>query len=125
MLIGFNVLSIHAKHKASEREAAINAFNDKNNPVQVLITSLKVSSTALNLQKDCSDIVFVDIPRNTQLGQQAAGRVIRLGQINGCTIYIITTDHTYNQALQAGTARKMLGVIASYTGMKVTDKESA
>ena len=94
MLIGFNVLSIRAKHKATEREAGINASNDKENPVQVLVTSLKVSSTSLNLQKDCADVILVDIHSKTQAAQQATGRVIRFGQLYSCTICIITTDHS-------------------------------
>lgn len=64
MLVGFNVLSIRAKHNAAEWEAAVSTFNDKENPVQVLVTSLKVSSTSLNLQKDCADIIFVDVSSN-------------------------------------------------------------
>ena len=123
MLIGFNVRSIRAKLKTTEREAAVNAFNDKENPVQVLVTSLKVSSTSLSLQKDCADVIFVDVPSNAQAAQQAAGRVIRIGQLNGCTIYIITPDHSYDQTLQTCAARKILGVIASYTGMTVSEAD--
>ena len=41
MLLGFNVLSIQAKLKTSEREATVNAFNDKVTPIQVLVTTLK------------------------------------------------------------------------------------
>ena len=56
------MLSIRARHKQAEREAAVSAFNDGANPVQVLVTSVKVSATSINLQKDCADVVFVDVP---------------------------------------------------------------
>ena len=49
-----------------EREAAVAAFNDANIPVQVLVTSMKVSATSINLQKDFADVVFVDVPSNAQ-----------------------------------------------------------
>ena len=120
LLLNFNVLSIRAKHLLSEREAAVTAFNDDQNPVQVLVTSVKVSATSLILQKDCADVIFVDVPSNAQSTQQAAGRVTRIGQKRACSIYILTTDHSYDQVLQATAARKMIEVIAAYTNRKAT-----
>lgn len=125
LLLNFNVLSIRAKHLLAEREAAVAAFNDFGNHVQVLVTSVKVSATSLNLQKDCADVIFVDVSFNAQSTQQAAGRVIRIGQQRACTIYILTTDYTYDQVLQATAARKMIAVIAAYTNRKVTEADLA
>ena len=85
-------------------------FNDKACTVHILITSNRISSTAINLQKDCSTVIFVDVPSNAQSTLQAAGRVIRIGQKQRCTIYILTIDHTYDQVLQATAARKMIGM---------------
>ena len=39
IVLGFNVISIRAKNKSQEREAAVSAFNDPRNAVQVLVTS--------------------------------------------------------------------------------------
>ena len=69
LLLNFNVLSIRAKHLLPEREVAVAAFNDPNNLFQVLVTSVKVSATSLNLQKDCADVIFVDVPSNAQSTQ--------------------------------------------------------
>ena len=68
-------------------------------------------------------MVFVDVPSNAQPTQHAAGRVIRIGQQKACTIYILTTDHSYDQVLQAAAARKMVAVIAAYTNRAITDAE--
>lgn len=42
--------------------------------------------------------------------------MIRIGQRRSCNLYIITTDHSYDQVLQATTAKKMISIIAAYTG---------
>ena len=94
LLLGFQTLTIRARHKSSERDRAIALFNDPESAFQVLVTNVKVSSTALNLQGDCSAVIFVDVPSNAQSTQQAACRVIRIGQRKACNIYILTTDHT-------------------------------
>lgn len=91
--------------------------------MQLLVTSFKVSATSFNLQKDCADVVFVDVPSNAPSIQQAAGRVIRIGQQLACTIYIITTDHSYDQVLQAAAAREMIGVIVAYNSRTIFEDE--
>ena len=97
LLLNFNELSICARHLVPEREAAVDAFNDVKNPVQVLVMSESVLAISLNLQKDCADVMFVDVPSNAQSTQQAVERVIRKGQRRACNIYILTTDHSYDQ----------------------------
>ena len=76
-LIGFNIAGIRAQHKTAERDDIVDAFNDKSNPLQILITSLRISATALNLQNDCSDVIFIDTPSNAQNALQAGGRVLQ------------------------------------------------
>ena len=48
-LIGFNIAGIHTQHKTAECDDIMDAFNDKSNPLQILVTSLRISATALNL----------------------------------------------------------------------------
>ena len=86
LVLGFNVISIRAKYKLKEREGAVAAFNDPDNPVQVLVTSLKVSSVAINLQRDCSDVIFVDVSSNTQSTQRCGGSVVRIGERRPCNL---------------------------------------
>ena len=109
--------------KQRDRDAAVNAFNDPNNPVQILVTSIRISATALNLQHDCSDVVFLDVPTNAQQALQAGARVVRIGQTRACKCYILTTNHSYDQVLQSGAALKMIGIIGSYTGKTVHEDE--
>ena len=60
LLLNFNLLSIRARHLVPEREAAVDAFNDAKNPVQVLVMSERVLAISLNLEKDYADVVFVE-----------------------------------------------------------------
>ena len=101
LLLGFSVATIRAKHKWNEREQVVRDFNDRVSTVQVLVTSVKISSTSINLQKDCCRVCFVDVPSNAQSVQRAGGRVVRIGQRSACVIYIFTVDHTYDQHIQA------------------------
>ena len=78
-LLGFNTIAIRARHDPGERDETVAQFNDKNCPVQCLVTSLRISATALNLQKDCLDVIFIDPPSNAQTALQAGGRVCRIG----------------------------------------------
>ena len=66
LLLGFSVVTIRAKHKWNEREQVVREFNDRTSTVQVLVTSVKISSTSINLQKDCCCVCFVDVPSNAQ-----------------------------------------------------------
>ena len=78
-LLGFNVLDIRAVYKLAERDGATNSFNDPNSNVQILVTSLRISATAINLYHNYSDVIFVDTPSNAQTALQASGQVLRIG----------------------------------------------
>ncbi len=123
MVIRFNVIFIRSKHKQQDREAAVRAFNNKDNPIQILIMSLKICSTALNLQHDYSDVIFLDIPSSAQGALEAGARVVRIGQNRAYRYYIPTSDHSYDQVLQALAAQKMISIIGGYTGKTVGDDE--
>ena len=95
LVFGFNVMNIRAKHKLKEREDAVAVLNDSENPVQVPVTSVKVSSVAINLQRNCSDVIFVNVPSNAQSTaqstEQCGGRVVRIGQRRACNLYILVS----------------------------------
>ena len=122
-LLGFNVVGIRAQHKAAERDDIVESFNDRASNLQILVTSLRISATALNLQNDCSDVIFVDTPSNAQSALQAGGRVSRIGQRRICHMYVLTLNHSYDQTLQWRGTNKMLGILAGQADLTVTDEE--
>lgn len=73
-------MCLRASHKNLGREAVFHAFNSSDSNVQILFTSLRIWATSINLQADCSDIIYVDVPMNSQTALQATGRVGRIRQ---------------------------------------------
>ncbi len=119
-LLGFNGVSIRAQHKASERDDSVDCFTDPISNVQVLVTSLRTSSTALNLQNDCNDVVFFNCPSNAQITLQAGGRVLRIGQTRIYNMWVLNTDHIYDQVLQWRSTNNMIGILAAQAAIDVT-----
>ena len=123
MLLQFQVISIRAAQTHAERDLSVLMFNDPESQVQVLVTSFRIASTALNLHKACSDVIFVEQPPNSQTANQAMGRINRLGQKRACTVLSIAVDHTYDQAIAANATKKMMAIIATSIKPAFTEEE--
>lgn len=100
---------MRSAHSAAVRDECVEAFTSTGNieDVQMLCTSTRIASTAVKLQADCSDVVFLDIPNNAQTLLQAGARVHRMGQKYPCHLYILTVDGSYDQSAQANQTLKM------------------
>lgn len=109
--VGFRVLGVKSMHNAQEREEARRRFTDASDSAQVFVTTLRVGATSINLQDQASDIVFGSMPTNVAELHQAIGRLFRLGQTRTVNGFILCTDHTYDQSLQARVARKYISQI--------------
>ena len=79
--------------------------------VQMLITFICISATALNLQKNCSDVVFLNVSINAQTTIQCDDQMFWIGQKRICNLWIITMNYTYNQTIQIQTINKMVDII--------------
>ena len=79
--LGFKVLSMRSADSAAVRDECVEAFTTIGNieDVQILYTSTRIAATAVNLQADCWDVLFLDIPNNAQTLLQAGARVHRMG----------------------------------------------
>jgi len=58
-MLELNLTSLLSVSTKKEREKALAEFKDRNSDVQVLVTSMRVSAIAVDLQKCCSDMVFM------------------------------------------------------------------
>lgn len=75
-------LAIRSMHKQADRDDAVTKFNDPNHPSRTLVTSLRLCATAVNLQRSCCAVVFVDVPTNAQTAAQGVDRFEEiLGQV--------------------------------------------
>ena len=54
--------NLRSADRYGERLATQREFNDPNYPSEIMITTILVSSTSLNLYLICADVVFVDVP---------------------------------------------------------------
>ena len=84
-----------------------------------------MAATAYNLQDCCSDLIFFDVPSNSQTKLQAGGRLIRLGQRRRVLVWTLPVDHTYDQSLQAKATQKMVGIIAGQANLTLTEDDCA
>ncbi|KAL8709720.1 MAG: hypothetical protein Q9225_007403 [Loekoesia sp. 1 TL-2023] len=64
--LGMEVLAVRSVHKQADRDRAIERFNNPADSAKTMTTSLRVASTALNLQYGGCDVAFVDVPTNAQ-----------------------------------------------------------
>ena len=125
MSLGYNVIGIRSAHKMKDCESALDAFKNQDNPVDVLVTSIRLMATGVNLQYDCSDMIFADCPQSALLAIHCGGRILRMGQRRICNLYVLTVDHSYDKFMQANRCNKMLGIIAGQGKMKVTKDDIA
>lgn len=73
-------------HSTSRAETQL-AFNDEGTQGTVLVTNLRLGATSMNLQKGCSDLVFMELPESGNTAAQGVGRVLRIGQSHEQHIY--------------------------------------
>lgn len=122
-VIGVPAMTIRAVHSAATRAETHEAFNHVDTRGTVLVTNLRLGATSMNLQKGCSDLVFLEVPESANTAAQGIGRVHRIGQTRAQNIYIVTVDHTWDQRQQARAALKMYGQIAGQAEIPVDDGE--
>lgn len=106
--MGFTVGALRSNLDASERKELIDDFNNKTTNMNALLMNLKSSNSGLNLHYHCSDIIIVCCADNVNQIMQIIGRVHRITQGEPQRIWILTTDHSYDQVLQFNQTDKMV-----------------
>ena len=109
--LDFKIFNIRFTLRSKKWKKIVKFFNFSNSNVQMLITFIHISVTILNLQKNCNDVVFLNVSTNAQTAIQCGGWVFWIGQKRICNLWIITMNHTYNQIIQIQTINKMIDII--------------
>ncbi|OJD15815.1 hypothetical protein AJ78_03957 [Emergomyces pasteurianus Ep9510] len=109
----FNVLGIYVKcirggMPLTEHTAIIADFNNPESSLQALLVSLKTGSQGVNLQYDCWNIVFIDIPPNYSMLMQAIGRCYRLGQLRKQNVWILSGKNSFDRYLEGNLVAKLV-----------------
>lgn len=120
---GLKALAIRADQRHSTREEVINAFNEADNGVHMVICSTRVGGQGLNLQKQCSDLVLVDHPRQMNTIQQTLYRVCRMGQTRCTKGYILTLNKSYDSRQRMWCSRKYFPIMSVLMSDAEIDRE--
>ena len=121
--IGMPILSIYTIYSCIHWLATQELFNYQATQGYVLVMSLKYKATLMNLQKNYSTIVFLEVLELANVTTQAIGHVHQIRQTKAQQIFIITKNHLYNQRLQANATKKMYRQIASQSNLQLSNKE--
>jgi len=114
-LAGYKVRCIRAQMDQSARAQVISEFNDSDNDIDVLISSLQLSSQGLNLQKCCHDMLVIEIPPTINHLLQLIARLHRMGQKNEVNITILYQQSSFDEYTVARATRKFVEQWASET----------
>ncbi|KAL8792119.1 MAG: hypothetical protein Q9195_005294 [Heterodermia aff. obscurata] len=98
--VGHQFLAIRRPHPCAaqisfQRDAAARLYNDTYNPVRVLLTSVGVAATSINLRGVYYRVVFLELNMNANTMMQAIGHVFRIGQPPPIFLIMECLNHTH------------------------------
>jgi hypothetical protein len=100
------MVTIRSAHAQSERAEAISRFNNPNEKVDALVTSLALSSVGINLHHCSHRMLVLEYPRNINTLIQGISRLIRMGQEFEQFIEILALQDSFDTYLEAQAASK-------------------
>lgn len=92
---GFKTLAVDGSRGPLQRRQIINKWNDPETDIQVLVTSLAISNSGIDLHKCCSTAIFMCLHYNGANLDHAMGRLIRIGQTRPVEITILKTTGSF------------------------------
>jgi len=94
----YNCETIHGQVNLSkeEKDRIISNFNNPKSDCKLLALSFLTSSSGLNLNESCNNLVVFSIPNNPMLWRQAIDRIYRINNKNDANIYTLLYDKTYD-----------------------------
>ncbi|GAB7355830.1 hypothetical protein MBLNU459_g6497t3 [Dothideomycetes sp. NU459] len=113
---GLPFVTVKAEQTWAQRDRAVADFQDPLHPSRILITSLRIISTSLNLQS-ATRVIMVDVPPSAATYYQAMSRVWRIGQTHTAEVEVLLldNDNSVDQLVAANMEKKQVSVIAGLT----------
>ncbi len=90
--------------------------------MNVLLTSFWTTVTLMNLQKNCANIIFINVFIDINIVFQAIKKVYHIDQTQLQHVWIFILDESYDQIMQFHVALKMMSQISSVKDVHVNDK---
>lgn len=89
-----------------------------------MVCSVFGESFGLNLQHGAHRLVMMSMCNNVNILIQAIGRIHRHGQKKEQYVWVLNTDHTYDQLIQANAMQKMISQLSAELDVpSLTDQE--
>ncbi|KAM0258612.1 hypothetical protein ACHAQJ_003783 [Trichoderma viride] len=114
LLVACGIKTLHwtPRHSQSERNRAVEAFNNTLSPYTCLVASLELSAFGLNLHKSCHRGIIVELPLNGSTLLSAIGRLWRIGQKHDVDWEILIARHSFDACMEARIMEKYSAVLA-------------
>jgi hypothetical protein len=112
--LGLHPIEITSTDNGDERAQKVQMFNDPNHASRVLVTSMKLASVGLNLQRCASAVFVLEFGSSINLLIQAISRVTRIGQRRPQHIHLVLQDNTYDDVGMAKAADKFIDALQAY-----------
>jgi superfamily II DNA/RNA helicase len=124
--LGIPSMALTSALSAAEKAAITNRFDDPDDPSRVLVCTFRGTAFGVNLQTGCHKLVMMSIPDNINTLLQTIGRIHRLGQSHVQEVWILGTDHSYDQLLQSKAVKKIVVQLigeADLSELRIADSE--
>lgn len=111
-MAGFNVRSIRAGTKLSQRNSIIQAFNDKSSKMQILVASLLNMASGVDLHHECHHGIIVNTHPSAMGDDHVKGRLGRQGQEHMPEWCVLHTQDTFNDYQEQNVLKKKVRLLA-------------
>jgi hypothetical protein len=94
----YNCETIHGQNNLTkeQKDSIISHFNNKSSNCKLLALSFLTSSSGLNLNESCNNLIVFSVPNNPMLWRQAIDRIYRINNTQDANIYTLLYDKTYD-----------------------------
>lgn len=79
-----------------QKDRIISNFNNPKSDCKLLALSFLTSSSGLNLNESCNNLIVFSLPNNPMLWRQAVDRIYRINNKEDANIYTLLYDKTYD-----------------------------
>jgi len=91
----------------SQKDLLVSKFNDPLSDCKLLALSFLTSSSGLNLNYSCNNLVVYSLPSNPMLWRQAIDRIYRINNTKDANIYCLLFDNTYDNIRYSSTINRV------------------
>ncbi|KAK4082218.1 uncharacterized protein Triagg1_2030 [Trichoderma aggressivum f. europaeum] len=119
LLVAAGVPTLHymSRHSQTERDHAVEAFNNPATPYICLVTSLQLSAFGVNLHQACHRGLILEQPISQAILLQAQGRLWRIGQKHDVHWKILYSRDSFDCFIEAYNLEKYATSLAAESGI--------